>query len=630
MTQREFPSRLCILLRAAGACARSVALLMLVVPVALAQDRDNCLFCHQYPGLSRWDAETDRVRLFYVDPAYTHDLAGPHARLACTDCHLPAEVGVVPHRALTPVDCARQCHLVSPNAPPRRFSHENIARMLPMSVHTPEALRAMKLSGEPLLAAGQSLCLYCHDEPVFRHDLPIPVLHAGGQRCDACHTTQFPIDAAFMLRHVAARLKPARPPLEQAQACSVCHSDPAFLAQRDATDPVAGYVRSFHGKSALLGDDDAAACVDCHVGARQNVHLMLRASDPHSSVHPDRVADSCLRCHTDASPRIAATAVHLDLPTSRGSVDFLVAFLFILLTIVTFVPSALIVIGELGQIVAGRHAPIAASMHALTARVMQHPLGRKRLARFAPRQRLQHWMLALLFVLLALTGFPMKFADQLWAKSVIGWFGGLGTARIVHHWAGVALIAGFSLHMLSVTLSIVRNAAAPRGDGRRTGLIAAILSLPMVLNREDVRRLGQLFRYLLGLSRDKPVFGKFSASEKFEYFGVFWGCTLLGATGLMLWGEQLVSHFLGGRAFNIAQIMHTYEAFLAVIHVGILHIVNVALAPAVFPLSMAMITGRAPLLKLAEDNGEFVRQVARELGIPLDEPPSPLAEVSGG
>ncbi|MBK8270956.1 MAG: hypothetical protein IPK83_22670 [Planctomycetes bacterium] len=72
---------------------------------------------------------------------------------------------------------------------------------------------------------------------------------------------------------------------------------------------------------------------------------------------------------------------------------------------------------------------------------------------------------------------------------------------------------------------------------------------------------------------------------------------------------------MSGRAFNLATIAHTYEAFLALIHVGILHIYNVILAPKVFPLSRATLTGETPLAKLAEEHSEMVEDVARELGI---------------
>ena len=96
---------------------------------------------------------------------------------------------------------------------------------------------------------------------------------------------------------------------------------------------------------------------------------------------------------------------------------------------------------------------------------------------------------------------------------------------------------------------------------------------------------------------------------------MFWGTILLGVTGVLLWGEQISSHFLPGRILNLALIAHTYEAFLAIIHVGILHIVNVVLSPTVFPLSLATITGHTPVKELAEGHEEQVLEVARDLGI---------------
>ena len=51
----------------------------------MADDPDNCLLCHQYRGLSRFDEATGRAHLFFVDPEYSAGYRGPHARLACTD-----------------------------------------------------------------------------------------------------------------------------------------------------------------------------------------------------------------------------------------------------------------------------------------------------------------------------------------------------------------------------------------------------------------------------------------------------------------------------------------------------------------------------------------------------------------
>jgi hypothetical protein len=137
----------------------------------------------------------------------------------------------------------------------------------------------------------------------------------------------------------------------------------------------------------------------------------------------------------------------------------------------------------------------------------------------------------------------------------------------------------------------------------------------MWIGLSDAVKMFQLLAYLMFLRKHPPTFGRFSVKEKFEYIGVFWGTTLLGVTGLMLWGEQISSHYVTGRVFNIALIAHTYEAFLAVIHVGILHIINVMLSPNIFPLSPATITGRTPVAELAENHSDQVLAVAEELGI---------------
>jgi len=591
----------------------------------MADDPDNCLLCHQYRGLSRFDEATGRAHLFFVDPEYSAGYRGPHARLACTDCHRREEVAVIPHAAVTPVDCLRQCHLSSQTGIARDFSHENVAAMLDTSVHKSEALAGLEFQRGPLLEPDQSRCLYCHDEPLFRDPaVAIPRFkdHQGHvfDRCDVCHSQAISIDIEYYVRHIASRFAPARDTLEQAQVCAVCHSDPVVLADRALPNSVASFGRSFHGKAALLGDSSTASCLSCHVRAGDNAHLMRGADHPDSSINPVNLADTCrsATCHPGADPAIADTAVHLDLPAAHGTLEYALAAMFILLTLLTFGPSCLLVLLDLIQIVVGRSAAGEARVHHLARRVLDHPRGRRRLVRFSVAQRIQHWILAILFTLLVATGFPLKFADHGWARTVVGWFGGLGTARIVHHWAGIALVVGFSAHLFAVLRTFVRTARRSGGgaeDYRRTWL-----AMPMWITPTDVRKTFELLAYLLFLRKDRPSFGRFSPTEKFEYLGVFWGTVLLGVTGLLLWGEQIASHLISGRALNLATIAHTYEAFLAVIHVGILHIFNVVLAPRVFPLSAATLTGRTPVDKLVEEHGELIEDVARDLGIDEGDP----------
>ncbi len=595
--------------------------LTLVLPT-VADDRDDCLYCHRFPGLSRYDAQADRVHLYSINPSYYHDALGAHARLSCTDCHVGHEVQVIPHKDVTPVDCARTCHLTNLSGLERRFSHENVATLLEQSVHTHEILRDLEHSENPLIGADQSTCLLCHDEPVFRDPFELLQFRGGAlaertfDRCDVCHSAQLPTDVQYYFRHVAARLAPARSTLEIAQNCATCHSDARSMHASNLPNTVTSYLRSFHGKAALLGDEDTADCLSCHVRTGENVHRMLASDDPRSSVHPDNVADSCrsTECHPGAGINLATSASHLDLSVTRGTLEFALAVAFILLTVVSFGPSMVIVVLELWRVMTrGRHGD--ADHERLVDRVRAHPLGPRRLVRFTVSQRIEHWLLAGLFTLLVLTGFPLKFADQLWAAWTVSAFGGIRVVRLLHHWAGIALTVGVAWHLLRETVAAVRRAWGPGPDGKPVGLVQSIFALPMVITPSDARRALQLVKHLLGMRVPRPTFGRFTITEKFEYFGVIWGTVLLGLTGLMLWGEQFASHLFGGRAFTLATIIHTYEAFLALIHVGILHIYNAVFSPAVFPLSMATISGTTPKAKLAEENGLFVEEVATELGI---------------
>jgi hypothetical protein len=230
---------------------------------ARGDDPDNCLFCHQYRGLSYFNKTNDTSHVFFIQPEYVHQRMGPHAVISCTDCHEKSEVLVVPHQSVSKVDCARNCHLGKPGTLEQRFSHRNVAEMLQKGVHTTEVLSQVAITKQRLLSPGQSQCLYCHDEPLFRDPTrSIPLLKELGSRtfdrCHVCHTHQTPADTAYYLRHMAARLKPARPSLEIAQVCAVCHSDPAVCERFKMQDAVGSYVRSFHGKAALLGDEQAA------------------------------------------------------------------------------------------------------------------------------------------------------------------------------------------------------------------------------------------------------------------------------------------------------------------------------------------------------------------------------------
>lgn len=595
---------------------------------APAGDPENCLMCHRYRGLARLSDDGKKIELYHVEPDYYDHMLGPHARLRCTDCHEGNEVRVIPHNAVSPVDCARSCHVAPGGRSSIEFSHARIAEMLERSVHTADTLdECNRLLGDPL-GPGQSRCLLCHDEPRFRRgDRPWFDQEAPLARCQVCHTGQLQVDTRFSFWHVHARSRPARSNHEVVRICAVCHSHGGVREAFDLPDSTASYLSSFHGKAMLLGNEATAACLDCHVGEMENVHLMQPHLEPAAPTNAGKLPDTCrsAACHPGAGAQISAAAIHLELTPSRSAppdafeavaktvtdpagrnhkLEYYIATLFVILILVTFGPSLVLQSLELLQIVVGRRDPTHQQRKQLADRLLAEPKTRRALHRFTPHQRVQHWVLFICFTALVLTGFPIKFADRDWARWIVELFGGLSVTRAVHRWAGFVLVAGALYHLIYVAIDARRKMRA-----NKQGLVRTILGLPMVFTWADIKKLVHLLAYLLFFTRKRPESGRFGLREKFEYFGVFWGCALLGVTGLMLWEHAWTTRYVTGRLLTVASLIHSFEAFLALLHVGVIHMIGVIFSPSVFPMSMAMISGDTPAEEMADAHGLMLTDV---------------------
>jgi len=586
------------------------ALLAVAAVSASASDPENCLMCHRYRSLARLDDDRQTIRLYYVDPRYTDHALGPHAKLLCTDCHKRSEVEVIPHARVSPVDCTQMCHLAAPGQLETVFAHDGIASALESSVHNAEVLdEANRLLGAPL-RPGQARCLLCHDEPVFRRsEESWAQQEAPIGRCNVCHTEHLPKDTRYYYWHVHARSRPARTHRGTVRACGVCHSNSRIRERFQMPDSAATYLASFHGKAMLLGSEATAGCLDCHVAQLQNVHIMKPRKDPASPTNPGRLADTCRSptCHPTAGHGVSTAAIHLELSTS-GGIEFFIAVIFVLLILFTFGPSVLLQALEMLQIVFDRRDPQHDRRRELADRLMASPEGRRLLKRFTPHQRVQHWILFATFTALVATGFPIRFADRDWAAWIVHTIGSLGRVRLIHRWAGAILLLGMGYHILYVLVTAWKRK-------KRTGksVIQTLLDLPMVMRWHDWKELFHLFAYLLFLRRTRPEAGRFSYEEKFEYFGVFWGCTLLGVTGIMMWANALTTQYLTGRVLTVAALIHAFEAFLALLHVGVVHLIGVIFSPTVFPLSPAMITGDTPADEMAEAHSAMLTEVENRL-----------------
>ncbi|MBU0552429.1 cytochrome b/b6 domain-containing protein [Myxococcota bacterium] len=587
-----------------------LALALLAPSVASAEDSEGCLNCHQYRGLARLEEGGVHVTSFYVDPAYYSRGLGAHARLKCTDCHDRAAVSVFPHHDPNPVNCAQTCHLSSSSEVERLFSHKNLERHLNASAHTPEVLsKANALLGHPL-KEGQARCLLCHDEPLFQLSDDWLIEDRAIERCDSCHNDNLPKDTRFAFRHVHARAQHAQSDLDVVRMCGGCHANEAVRESFDLPDSAASYLNSFHGKAALLGGQ-AANCLDCHKGPGRNIHHILSKTKLDSSTNEAHTAATCRSsgCHRDAGAQISSAAIHLNIAKTRG-VEYIIAVIFLLMIVSTFGPSLMLTTLKLIHYIIDKHAPDHHRHERLAKKIVATSLGREKLIRFPVHQRLQHWLLAISFIVLCITGFPMKFADQAWSAWVVVHLGGLSAVRLIHRIAGVALLAGFVYHIIYVIILLVR---AKKRDGK--GWIRTFMEAPMGLSPDDAKGMLHLTLYLLFLRKEKPSFKHFNPEEKFEYLGVFWGTIIIGLTGLMMWANAWTTRYLPGNALTIAHLLHGFEAFLALLHVGVVHLVSVIFQPGVFPLSPAMFTGETPVEELAEGHGLMLEEVAAELGL---------------
>lgn len=202
----------------------------------------------------------------------------------------------------------------------------------------------------------------------------------------------------------------------------------------------------------------------------------------------------------------------------------------------------------------------------------------KKYMRLTLSQRLQHIFMFVPFIILVLTGFPIKFStNEFWIK-VLEILGGIENIRAIHRIAAVIMIADFIFHVFYVLFNIIRN---------RTTLSEMVL-LP---NIRDAKDIVINMKYFLFLSDERPQFHKFSYIEKFDYWAVFWGMFIMGGSGLILWFPVFFSHIMPGYFIQIAYIAHSDEALLAFLAIIIWHFYNVHFNPRVWPANKVWYKG---------------------------------------
>jgi cytochrome b subunit of formate dehydrogenase len=215
--------------------------------------------------------------------------------------------------------------------------------------------------------------------------------------------------------------------------------------------------------------------------------------------------------------------------------------------------------------------------------------------RFSLLRRVEHLAVMVLFLVLAMTGFPQKFFDADWSRWTIAWLGGIDRVRWLHRMAGIGF-AGFTAVHLAIGLYFAVS-------GRSWSIVPV---------RQDFTDAVITLRYYLGLHDEPARFDRYDYRQKFEYWGLVLGGAVMITTGFILYFPVLFTRLLPGELVPAAKVAHSNEGLLAFLVVITWHIYNAHLSPDVFPFDTSIFTGRISGKRLHHEHPlEYERLVGR-------------------
>ncbi len=407
-------------------------------------------------------------------------------------------------------------------------------------------------------------CATCHRGIYkdFINSIHSPVVTKTNKKlptCEDCHSA-----------HQIKEIEQDQFMTEVTHQCGSCHQD---LAET--------YGQTIHGKAYTLGYLKAAKCSDCH-----GAHDIQQVDDPNSHVGFNHVVQTCQKCHPDANRRFTGYLTHA---THHDKKKYPILHF-------TFWAMTSLLIGVFSFF--GLHTLLwlpRSFNHLKEKRKARTIHKRYYIQRFTAGQRLTHIFVILSFMGLALTGMILKFANMPWAKFLADFFGGVEGAGTIHRISAVVTFGYFLAHLISVIRMKIRTKMPVKE------LIFGKNS--MWFNKKDLKDFGGTIKWFLGMG-PRPQYGRWTYWEKFDYLAVFWGVAIIGFSGLMLWFPEFFTKFFPGWFINVATIIHSDEALLAVGFIFTVHFFNTHLRPESFPLDPVIFTGLVPVDEYKEDRPE--------------------------
>jgi formate dehydrogenase gamma subunit len=401
-------------------------------------------------------------------------------------------------------------------------------------------------------------CSKCHQKPAQEYMQSVhwqSVSQRGNYESPACYDCHGEHDVAKPGLEAAGGGDSDK--LASTRLCANCHANSVLMARfgLDA-NRFSSYMTTYHGLAVLRGSPDAAACISCH-----SVHAVRSKSDPLSPVHSDNLVKTCGNCHTVTNADFVKVSVHPLNQKERNPLAYLFRKMYVWLIVLT--------IG--GMLV---HNLIIMAYY--LKRRWDSQQEQKLICRFNHFDVIQHFLLLISFSVLALTGFALTFPDTLWAQALSAL--GLTEAgrALLHRCAAMLLLASGLMQMIYFVF--IRR-------GRRE-------VLALIPRFWDVRGFVQNMGNHLGLRSEPPKFGRYDYAEKAEYLALLWGGIVMAVTGLILWFPETSLSFLPVWAFEVAEVIHFYEAVLALGAAIVWHLFFTILHPEKYPMSFTWLHGK--------------------------------------
>ena len=506
-------------------------------------------------------------------PSHHSKLAkSAHASLTCDTCH--EQHDTYPHKAGVAKPVCATCH--ADQATDYAGSVHGLAQAHgnqsapDCGVCHGSAHELLSAKSEAFRKAVPDTCGGCHAKVAEQYQASV-----HGQAV-ARGVTQAPLCTDCHGEHNISKHTDGNSPVNAANirmTCGGCH-DNVLLTRKFGmpSDRLVSFDSSFHGLAAKGGSQTVANCASCH-----GVHNILASSDPKSTINVKNLPKTCGQCHPGAGQRFGESPVHVATANAEPLPLKWIRIIYVTIICLTI---GLMVLHQGGdwvrKVIRLRFAksvasiPAAGGAKAAIAGIVQ---GELRMFRF---ERIEHALLVVSFVVLAWSGFALRYPDQWWAQPLLLMEGARPMRSLIHRIAGAVFIALSVGHLISLIVNRkLRNHW-----------------MELLPNLKDPGEAVSNFAYNLGLLRLRPGRSAHSYIEKAEYWAVLWGSIVMIGTGVALWANNLIMRLLPRIWLDAATSIHFYEAVLATLAVLVWHFYSVIFDPDVYPLNTAFLTGR--------------------------------------